>query len=80
MLQKVAAARRLAVNDAGRCCDNLCDNRGLVDSKRKAPAVAVNARAFAYSYRGARIRTGDLLLPKQALYQAKLRPAMWGER
>jgi hypothetical protein len=24
--------------------------------------------------RGARIRTGDLLLPKQALYQAKLRP------
>lgn len=30
---------------------------------------------FSVLYRGARIRTGDLLLPKQALYQAKLRPA-----
>lgn len=26
------------------------------------------------AHRGGRIRTGDLLLPKQALYQAKLRP------
>ncbi len=76
MLQKVAAARQLAVNDPRRC-DNSCDNR-LVDSNEKPHPVAIHAGAFAYSHRGARIRTGDLLLPKQALYQAKLRPAIGG--
>src|ERR1700761_9605327 len=42
-------------------------------SRHKAPFYS------AFHYRGARIRTGDLLLPKQARYQAAPRPAWLAE-
>jgi hypothetical protein len=42
-------------------------------------AVKQEKTATIFSGRGGQIRTDDFLLPKQALYQAELRPERGGE-
>ena len=50
----------------------MCEARG----PRRSPDMKEPRERLSFMTRGGRIRTGDLLLPKQARYQATLRPVV----
>ena len=63
-----AVARAAAVATAKRAPS------GIAAADRRGPAARIRLRDLLRESRGGRIRTGDLPLPKRALYQAELHP------
>jgi hypothetical protein len=72
-LRQSARSARSETGKLQRCCSCACPS-----TETPIPAITASLRRFANrgkeSGRGDRIRTCDLLVPNQALYQAKLHP------